>query len=50
MAARLTYKSLVQNSLVSLGIDATESLSDSPVETEILLLSLGPLSLRLSSS
>lgn len=47
MAARLTYKSLVQNPLVSLGIDATELLSDRPVKTEILPPSLGPFSLRL---
>lgn len=43
MAARMTYKSLVQNSLVSLGIDATESLSGRPAETNILLLSWGTL-------
>ena len=42
MAARMTYKSLVQNSLVSLGIDATESLSGRSAKTNILLLSWGP--------
>ena len=42
MAARRTYKSLVQNSLVGLGIDVTESLNSRPAKTKILLLSLDP--------
>lgn len=40
MAARGTYKSLAQNSLVGLGIGVTESLSGRPAKTEISLLSL----------